>query len=171
MAAAVTQTFDYMIQTRLTYGCLTTGEGFVFLKIDWAHSITLFYHLAEPVPEVDEHKDDFLCCTAVSQMLAFTLLALDSQARQDHGQDDRQRAIKGLKTWAVDWESILQSIPLSERTAPPTSSAYKPRTYKGADRSPYLLQHTKARAAGRKDRKASPANRDPSPEFDDDGGE
>ncbi|KAK4247704.1 hypothetical protein C7999DRAFT_41034 [Corynascus novoguineensis] len=170
-AAAVTQTFDYMIQAGLTYGCLTTGEGFVFLKIDWTHPITLLYHLAEPVPEVDEHRDNFLCCTAVSQMLAFTVLALDSQTRQDHGQDDRRRAIKGLKTWAVDWESILQSIPLSERTAPPTSPAYKPRTYKGADRSPYLLRQTKARAAGRRDCKASPASRDPSPESDDDGGE
>ncbi|KAL2258771.1 hypothetical protein VTK26DRAFT_7794 [Humicola hyalothermophila] len=171
VAAAVTQTFDYMIQAGLTYGCLTTGEAFVFLKIDWTHPTTLFYHLAEPVPEVDEHRDNFLCCTAVSQVLAFTVLALDSQARQEHGQDDRRRVIEGLKTWAVDWESILQSIPLSERAAPPTSPAYKPTTYKGADRSAYLFRQTKARAAGRRDCKTSPAGRAPSPESDDDGGE
>lgn len=169
-AAAVTQTFDYMIQAGLTYGCLTTGEGFVFLKIDWTHPITLFYHLAEPVPEVDEHRSNFLCCTAVSQVLAFTVLALDAQARQEHGQNDRRRAMESLKTWAVDWDTILRSIPQSERAAPPTSPAYKARTYKGVDRSPYLLRQNKARAAGERDRRVGLAGRHPSPESDDDNG-
>ena len=170
-AAAVTQTFDYMVQAGLTYGCLTTGEGFVFLKIDWTYPITLFYYLAEPGPEVDKHKDNFLCCTTVSQVLAFTILALDSQICQEHGQDDRKKAIESLKTWAEDWESILQSIPLSERAAPPTSPAYKPRTYKGVDRSPYLFRQTKTRVVGRRGCRVSPAGRDLSPESDDDRGE
>jgi len=165
-AAAVTQTFDYMVQGGLTYGCLTTGEAIVFLKIDWTDPITLYYHLAEPGPEVDEHRDNFLCCTAVSQMLAFTILALDSRAYQ--GQDDRQRAMKSLKKWAEDWESILRSIPLSERAAPPTSPAYKPTTYTGIDRSPYLLRRTKNRVVGRGGCNAGPAGRDPSPEESDD---
>lgn len=168
-AAAVTQTFDYMIEAGLTYGCLTTGEGFVFFKIDWTHPITLLYHLAEPEPEVDEHKDSFLCCTAVSQVLAFTILALDSQAYQVHGQDDRQKATQSLKRWTEDWESILQSIPLTERAAPPMSPGYKPTTYKGVDRSPYLFRQTTARLAGRRDCKASPPGRDPSPGSDADG--
>ena len=88
-----------------------------------------------------------------------------------HGQDDRQKVIESLKTWAEDWESILRSIPLSERAAPPTSPAYKPRTYKGVDRSPYLFRQTKTQVAGRKGCRASPAGRDPSPESDDDRGE
>ena len=56
-----------MVQARLTYGCLTIGEGFVFLKIDWTYPMALFDYLAEPGPEVDEYKDNFLCCTAVSR--------------------------------------------------------------------------------------------------------
>ncbi|KAL2130153.1 hypothetical protein VTI74DRAFT_6826 [Chaetomium olivicolor] len=170
-AAAVTQTFDYMIQGGLTYGCLTTGEAFVFLKVDWTHPITLFYHLAEPGPEVDEHGDNFLCCTAVSQVLAFTILALDSHARPVPGQDDRWRVVEKLKTWTVDWDSVLQSIPETARTAPPTSPAYKPRTYKGIDRSPILLRQAKSRAAGRMRCKPGSAEMDPSPESDGDRGE
>jgi len=99
-AAAVTQTFDYIVQDGLTYGCLTTGEIIVFLKIDWTDPIMLYYHLAEPRPEVDEHRDNFLCCTAVNQVLTFTILALDSRIYQ--GQDDRQRAMKNLKKWVED---------------------------------------------------------------------
>ncbi|AEO59783.1 hypothetical protein MYCTH_2119902 [Thermothelomyces thermophilus ATCC 42464] len=171
VAAALTQTFDYMSQAGLTYGCLTTGQGFVFLKIDWTDPITLLYHLAEPGPEVDEHRENFLCCTAVSQMLAFTILALDSGATGERGQDKRQRAIKKLKTWNVDWELILRSIPPTERTAPPTSPAYQPRTYKGVDRSPYLLRPARSRAAGRPRCRPGPAERDRSPEFDEEGSE
>ena len=33
-AISVTQTFDDMIRAGLTYGCLTTGEAYVFLKVD-----------------------------------------------------------------------------------------------------------------------------------------
>lgn len=82
-------------------------------------------------------------------MLAFTVLALDSQARHSNGQDNRQRVMDGLKTW-VDWEAILRSIAPDNRTAPPESPGYKPRTYKGVDRPPYLLlRATKALAVGR----------------------
>ncbi|KAK3940944.1 hypothetical protein QBC46DRAFT_363713 [Diplogelasinospora grovesii] len=156
-AAAVTQTFDYMIEAGLTYGFLTTGEAIVFLKIDWTHPITLYYHLAEPGPEVNEHRDNFLCCTAVSQAY-----------EQEHGQDDRRRAMDNLKTWTEDYETILRSIPLSERAAPSTSSAYKPRTYKGLDRSPYLLRRNKNPAADLGCRKAQTAGRDSSPDHSDD---
>jgi hypothetical protein len=55
-----------------------TGEAIVFLKIDWSNPKVLFYRLAEPGPEAEEHRGTFLSCTAVSQMLAFTVLAIDS---------------------------------------------------------------------------------------------
>ncbi|GAB0139112.1 hypothetical protein EsDP_00007327 [Epichloe bromicola] len=169
VAAAVTQTFDYMIQAGLTYGCLITGEAIVFLKVSWTTSITLYYHLAEPGPEVMEHRDNFLCCTAVSQVLAFTILALDSQARR--GQGDRQREMENLQTWAEDWESILQAIPLSERVAPATSPAYKARTYKGIDRTPCLTRLRKKQIADGAVCNPGPARKVRSPEASDDNGD
>lgn len=33
-AIAITQAFDDMIRAGLPYGCLTTGEAYVFLKVD-----------------------------------------------------------------------------------------------------------------------------------------
>lgn len=145
VAAVVTQTFHYMIEAGFEYTYITTGETIVFLKIGWTDPITLYYHLTEPGPEVDEHPDDLIYCTAVSQVLAFTLLTLCSPARknkhcQDIRQDDRQLVIKKLKKWKIDPEFILQSIPPSERNARPTSSVFKPKTYKAIKRSPYSLR-------------------------------
>ncbi|KAL5903131.1 hypothetical protein ACKVV7_011438 [Pyricularia oryzae] len=75
-AAAITQTYHYMIEGGLEYGLLTTGEAIVFLKIDWREPETLLYHLAEPTAEVLAHPGHFHLCTAVGQYLAFSLMAL-----------------------------------------------------------------------------------------------
>ncbi|KAH8744058.1 hypothetical protein F5883DRAFT_384717, partial [Diaporthe sp. PMI_573] len=99
-AAAVTQTYHYMIESGLEHGVLTTGEAFIFFKIDWDYPQRLQYHLAEPVPEVLAHPENAHLCTAVAQYLAFTLMALGSPGeRRGHGQEERGKAMKGLKTW------------------------------------------------------------------------
>ena len=136
-AAAISQTYHYMMEGGLEYGLLTTGEAIVFLKVDWDEPSTLYYHLAEPDPEVSAHPNHFHSCTAVGQYLAFTLLALGQPGqRRAHGQEERRVTIMGLKTWAEDFESTLRSIPASERSAP-SESDYEPTTYQGTDRSPY----------------------------------
>ncbi|KAF5576971.1 hypothetical protein FPCIR_12330 [Fusarium pseudocircinatum] len=89
-AAAVTQTYHYMIESGLQHGVLTTGEAFVFFKIDWNSPQKLQYHLAEPIPEVQAHPENAHLCAAVDQYLAFTLTALGSPGdRHGHGQEER----------------------------------------------------------------------------------
>ncbi len=147
VAAAVAQTFHYMIEGGLEYGILTTGEAIVFLKIDWADPTKLYYHLAEPVPEVQAHPNNFRYCTAVGQVLAFSLMALGPPGRRrerEHSQDERVLAIRRLKTWKEDYEMILRAIPVSERKAPLSSPGYQPKTYSNIDRSPYLLRKKKS---------------------------
>ncbi|KAF3347224.1 hypothetical protein VdG2_04625 [Verticillium dahliae VDG2] len=131
-ASAVTQTYHYMIEGGLEYGLLTTGEAIVFLKVDWEEPETLYYHLAEPGPEVAAHPEHSHVCTAVGQYLAFSLLALGSPGqRRIHGQEQRRRVTLGLRTWAQDFEMTLRSIPESERSLSSGSSGYKPTTYEG----------------------------------------
>ncbi|RXG41091.1 hypothetical protein VDGE_30363 [Verticillium dahliae] len=65
-ASAVTQTYHYMIEGGLEYGLVTTGEAIVFLKVDWEEPETLYYHLAEPGPEVAAHPEHSHVCTAVA---------------------------------------------------------------------------------------------------------
>ncbi|KAK2666229.1 hypothetical protein RAB80_018329 [Fusarium oxysporum f. sp. vasinfectum] len=148
-AAAVTQTYHYMIESGLEHGVLTTGEAFIFFKIDWNCPQRLQYHLAEPVPEVLAHPENAHLCTAVAQYLAFTLMALGSPGeRRGHGQEERGKAMEGLKTWTVDFESTLRSIPRDERTvSPDDSSEYRPTTYKDVDRTPSVPRRRTRRNA------------------------
>jgi hypothetical protein len=167
-AAAITQTYHYMIEGGLEYSLLTTGETIVFLKVDWREPETLYYHLAEPGPEVLAHPYDFHPCTSVGQYLAFSLMALGLPGqRRGHGQAERQRAINRLKTWSQDFEATLRSIPDNERSAPSGSSAYEPTTYKDVDRSPYLLRHERRRPMGTDEPDGEPSRRDPSESSDD----
>ncbi|KAK6843984.1 hypothetical protein PG987_004844 [Apiospora arundinis] len=146
VAAAITQTFHYMIEGGLEYGLVTTGEAIVFLKVDWSDPTTLLYHLAEPRAEVVAHPRDARYCTAVSQMLAFSLLALDySQGRRYHRQDEREAVMSSLKTWSEDVETILKSIPVDQRKAPSSSPAYEPDPYSDVDRSPCMSRKRKPR--------------------------
>ncbi|KNB19274.1 hypothetical protein FOXG_16420 [Fusarium oxysporum f. sp. lycopersici 4287] len=148
-ASAVTQTYHYMIESGLEYGLLTTGEAIVFLKVDWDEPETLYYHLAEPGPEVSAHPNNLHICTAVGQYLAFTLMALGSPGeRRQNRQEERLEAMKNLKTWAEDFESTLRSIPENERSASSDySPGHEPTTYKDVDRSPALPRKRTRRTA------------------------
>jgi hypothetical protein len=68
VAAALTQTYSYMVEDGLEYSYLTTGEAFVFLQIKEAEPHTLYYHLAEPNTEAEaqDEVEILLCRTAVS---------------------------------------------------------------------------------------------------------
>ncbi|KAK2468561.1 hypothetical protein H9L39_19720 [Fusarium oxysporum f. sp. albedinis] len=148
-ASAITQTYHYMIESGLEYGLLTTGEAIVFLKVDWDEPETLYYHLAEPGPEVSAHPNNLHICTAVGQYLAFTLMALGSPGeRREIRQEERLKAMKNLKTWAEDFESTLRSIPENERSASSDySPGHEPTTYKDVDRSPALPRKRTRRTA------------------------
>jgi hypothetical protein len=148
-ASAITQTYHYMIESGLEYGLLTTGEAIVFVKVDWDEPETLYYHLAEPGPEVSAHPNNLHICTAVGQYLAFTLMALGSPGeRREIRQEERLKAMKNLKTWAEDFESTLRSIPENERSASSDySPGHEPTTYKDVDRSPALPRKRTRRTA------------------------
>jgi hypothetical protein len=131
-AAAITQTYHYMIKGGLAYSLLTTGEAIVFLKIDWRAPEVLYYHLAEPGPEVEAHGQ-FRSCTAISQYLAFHLQALGDHAHI--GQDRRHEVIGGLRQWKVDFRRTASTISKDQQEASPRSPAFTPTTYSTVDRS------------------------------------
>uniref|UniRef100_A0A8H7TT88 Protein kinase domain-containing protein n=1 Tax=Bionectria ochroleuca TaxID=29856 RepID=A0A8H7TT88_BIOOC len=130
-AAAITQTYHYMIKGGLAYSLLTTGEAIVFLKIDWRAPEVLYYHLAEPGPEVEAHGQ-FRSCTAISQYLAFHLQALSDHAHIS--QDRRHEVIGRLKQWKVDFRRTASTISKDPQGASPRSPA-SPTTYSTVDRS------------------------------------
>ena len=139
VAAAVTQTYSYMLESGAEYSCIITGEAIVFLWIEADDPNTLYYHLAEPKEEV--HTGDGLGfkhpLTAIGQLLSFCLMALRSERRSELW---RNRSIERAQTWSEDWEKILHNIPLEERKLEPPPSAFTARRYPINKRSPYLLR-------------------------------
>ncbi|KAL1977050.1 hypothetical protein VTN31DRAFT_3332 [Thermomyces dupontii] len=135
-ASVITQTFRYMIEAGLEYSYFTTGEAFVFLNIDWKDPTVLYYHLANPLAEVEAHKDNAVYCTAISQVLVFTLRAIRSP---QHTLTERKQAKAKLKVWSMDPDSILRDIPPSMRYSAP-AEARTPETYASFDRSPFPSQ-------------------------------
>lgn len=133
VASAITQAFHYMVKSGLGYGLLTTGEGIVFLKIDWDDPQTVYYHLADPAAEVPAHKNKYRSCSAVSQYLGFHLLALSDYSYR--GQDVRDWAISGLHTWATDFRKAASTIPKDQRMPPQSSPAFIPSVYVSVDRT------------------------------------
>ncbi|KAL1992408.1 hypothetical protein VTN49DRAFT_4440 [Thermomyces lanuginosus] len=164
-ASVITQTFHCMIEFGLEYGYLTTGEAIVFLKIDWEDPTVLYYHLANPLAEIEAHKDNAVYCTVISQVLAFTLRAIRSP---QHMADERQRARKLLKPWAANIDLILRTIPSSVRKSTP-AEACDPEAYASVDRSPFSSRETtkKARKTCRPEEQRLKNEYPPSDESDD----
>ncbi|KAI1375768.1 hypothetical protein F4677DRAFT_420659 [Hypoxylon crocopeplum] len=125
---------------------MTTGEAIVFLKIDWVDPTILYYHLSEPKEEVRAHPDNLCYCTAVGQVLAFSLIVLGSLGqRHNHEQRDREVAVNSLKRWNVYLDAILRSIKTDKQKTPPCTIGYVPTTYEKVDRTPRVFNVRNAR--------------------------
>ncbi|KAK5651363.1 hypothetical protein OQA88_12596 [Cercophora sp. LCS_1] len=135
IAAAVTQTFDYVIRGGLNYGLLTTGEILVFLKVDWANPTAAYYHLVQL--DKDTHQDlstaDVRYWSAVSQVLAFTLAALD---QTPPSQRQLSEASKKLNRWNATFDSVYTAIK-KDRDGTPGSEWFPKRPLSPALRSPF----------------------------------
>ncbi|EGD92990.1 hypothetical protein TESG_00550 [Trichophyton tonsurans CBS 112818] len=142
--AALTQTFDYMIGQGLEYSCLTNGRIKVMLRVPIDNPETLQYSILEPSRDAEPvaNQDGFrFPYTAVGYYLGLTLLSLGSPRRN---QAWRNSAQSKLNKWEVNFEKILQGIPVTERKIRP-SPAYRAPRYPLNDRSPYLLRNRRAR--------------------------
>jgi hypothetical protein len=162
-AAALTQTYAYMIETGLEYSKLVTGEADVFLQLKEDEPHTLYYHLAEPnieagaeepnieeafaEPNIEAHApaepNIILCRTAVSQTLTFCLMALNSKPRN---QKWRNHALETAYKVVIDPEAILRQIPAEDKTLTPPPSVFHARIHP-FKRSPIMLRPRKSRRA------------------------
>ncbi|KAI9670773.1 MAG: hypothetical protein M1817_003884 [Caeruleum heppii] len=144
-AAAVTQTFAYMMENGLEYSYITTGEAFVFLRVKQDDPTTVYYHLVEPSsPSVETDIGGVdISRTAIGHTLGFSLMALQSQPRSQRW---RRHAISRLRTWAVDFNVVLSQIPEEELAPTPPSSIFKTSTRPLHARSPYRLRKRRPRS-------------------------
>lgn len=149
-AAATSQTFTYMVKKGLEYGCYTIGHSIVFLQIKEHDPNNLYYHLAEPVQEVQHggsaNQPDY-ALTAVAQILSFCFMAFRSQIRPQSWTDAR---FKELDTWDLEDETLLQQMsPGRTPVAADTPSPWVPlqKKWKGDKESPTHKSDRKLRSA------------------------
>ena len=144
-AAALTQTYAYMLENGLEYSKVVTGEADVFLQLKEDEPHTLYYHLAEPIIEAEaqDEADILLCRTAVSQTLTFCLMALKSKPRS---QKWRNHALENGSKAVIDHEAILRQIPAEDKTLTPPPSVFHARIHP-FERSPIILRPRKSRKA------------------------
>uniref|UniRef100_A0A093VMC0 Reticulocyte-binding protein 2 like a n=1 Tax=Talaromyces marneffei PM1 TaxID=1077442 RepID=A0A093VMC0_TALMA len=127
VAAIITQPADYMYKGGYEYGCVSTGEAYIFLRIPDDDPSTVLYFLSVPKEDVgdttdwagDVNGDNRLHLTAVGQLLAFTLRALRTSPRDINW---RNWAADRLKTWEMVYDDLLEEI--EEKDIP--ASEYKP---------------------------------------------
>jgi len=139
--AVATQTFHYMIENRLEYSYITTGEAFVFLRIDWDDPTTLLYHVAVPADEADDERSNLpYSQTAIAQVLGLCLLASKSE-RRDHV--ERKNAKKKLEKHPVtSLETVNHQTPASERQlGAGKKRARKSPLYKGRGKVPVTSEY------------------------------
>ena len=124
VAAVITQLSHYMYEGRNEYGCVATGEAFIFLRVPDDNFSTVLYYLSVPQEDVGNTTgwaggDNRLHLTAVGQLLAFTLRALRTFPRNITWRD---RAKSQLQTWEMVYDDLLDEI--EEKDIP--ASDYKP---------------------------------------------
>ncbi|KAM0805753.1 hypothetical protein BDR22DRAFT_925720 [Usnea florida] len=118
-AAAISQLFGYMVQAGTEYGYITTGKSFLFLRVKENEPTTAYYHLAVPNEDVNELD---LSRTSISQVLCFSLLALQSKPRD---QQWIRGAIRDCGIWATDDEEIVSQMSPEKPIREPKDSAYR----------------------------------------------
>ena len=120
VAAAITQTFDYMVTSRLQYGYICTGLAFIFLHIKEDDLTTVYYHLS--IPKVDltggtrwqagSFDPNLLHATALGRVAVFCLQALQKkQLTVDLVDHEKTK----LRRWVKDYQQMLESIPETTR--------------------------------------------------------
>ena len=131
IAAVITQAFSYMVKIGSEYGCVCTGEAFIFLRVP-DDPRAVYYFLSVPkgdvgattgwVPDLD--STNRLHLTAVGQMLAFTLQALKTPPRSQKWRTD---AAAQLNSWEVVYDDLLDTLPPGNTP----SSEYQPPRHDG----------------------------------------
>ncbi|KAE8549038.1 hypothetical protein EYB25_007553 [Talaromyces marneffei] len=131
VAAVITQLSHYMYESGNEYGCVATGEAFIFLRVPHDRPSTVLYYLSVPREDVGNITDwpkggNRLHLTAVGQLLAFTLRALRTSPRDMAW---RNWAARQLETWEMVYDDLLeeiaeQDIPASEYKPSPSQTNY-----------------------------------------------
>ncbi|KAH7176404.1 hypothetical protein EDB81DRAFT_37339 [Dactylonectria macrodidyma] len=128
--AVITQLFSYMIGKKIQYGYVCTGEAYIFLHISDDPSC-VYYSICIPSLDVQDEDETRLHRTAVAQIFAFVLHAIQSPPLSQAWHE----ATAKLEKWAVEFDHVLRDIPETDRK-PRRVTPFKVPRWKGFVPSP-----------------------------------
>lgn len=121
--SALTQEYHLMIQEGVEYSYLTVGLALVLLRVRTEDPGTLYYHLCEPVREIDASDGHGFekPLSAVARVLCLCLMSFRSQVR---GQQWRKDAREKLQKWTTSFSYEHSNIPRKELQRDPPDSPF-----------------------------------------------
>ncbi|KAL7918453.1 hypothetical protein ACQKWADRAFT_304085 [Trichoderma austrokoningii] len=145
VAATITQLYSYMVSKDIRYGCVSTGEAFIFCCISRNDPSNIYCTAC--VPERDVLRDDPLRLhrTAAASVFALVVHALREKPLPESWYD----SVKNLDAWTMGYDDLLDKVRKMGAAKPQASSAQEHQRWRGFDRSPLLAEHMR----GRSDRK------------------
>lgn len=131
-AAVVTQLFSYMVGKGIRHGYVSTGQAYIFTHI-MDDPTCVYYHVSIPGEDVVDDDENRLHRTAVAQVYAFIIQAIQAPPLSQQWQDGTSL----LDKWAVEYDDVLRSIPETDRRGKrKRETPYKATCWKGFKRSP-----------------------------------
>ncbi|EEU47104.1 uncharacterized protein NECHADRAFT_78194 [Fusarium vanettenii 77-13-4] len=126
-AAVITQLFAYMVDKKLRYGFVCQGEAYIFLHISDDDPSLVYYFVSVPSLDVPPGSDKppAIYQTAVAQVSAFIMQAINSQAPSQHWCDQAAR----LPQWCVEYEMEVHDIPSTIRSDTSAAVEYTPQSW------------------------------------------
>ncbi|KAL7947811.1 hypothetical protein V8C42DRAFT_351778 [Trichoderma barbatum] len=117
VTATITQLFDCMVKTGVPYGYIYTGEAIIFLEIHNDPSV-VHYYVSVPDDDVSDEDESTLRYSAVGQIFAFMIRAMQAGPRPVQWHDKSA----SLDVWRSGCSEALLNMP-SYPSAPGSSRA------------------------------------------------
>ncbi|KAL7938344.1 hypothetical protein V8C35DRAFT_150078 [Trichoderma chlorosporum] len=106
VTATITQLFDRMVESGVSYGYVYTGEAIIFMEIHDDPSI-VHCHVSVPDNDVSHDDESTLCYSAVGQIFAFIIRAMQAAALSVQWHDK----IANLDSWRSSCSEARLAMP------------------------------------------------------------
>ncbi|KAL7783584.1 hypothetical protein V8C37DRAFT_397021 [Trichoderma ceciliae] len=135
VAATITQLFSYMVSKDIRYGCVSTGEAFIFCCISKNDPSIVYCTACVPERDVVPKDPVRLHRTAAALVFGLVLQALREKPLPESWYD----SITDLDTWTMGYDDVLDRV-RKMGEARPQAASFKAHRWRGFDQSPILTQ-------------------------------
>jgi len=119
IGAAITQTYDYMLEGNTRFGCIITGQALIFLQIGEGNDLgSVYWHLSIPQRDVQDVDTD-ASLTAIAQLTSFCFHAMQNPQEDSLWQ---KSASEYESRWTEDLNQMLKNMSEDEQPTPPPSN-------------------------------------------------